>query len=353
MISSMFVIIALIPQLLALYVGDVRRLDEKVVRGMLRYVFWRLVWIVLILMLIYVVIYFSTSLTMLRMWGRPPYDFREEFAIAYTRFVIFTRGVITEWHWGVTGLYDYDVWDFATGPMWLTMRLNLLALAIYLPLSIILGIMSALRRNSLFDKSVAYITMFFGSIPHFILVLLLAVFLGVRTRILPMQFPAHESADTMLIIKGLVIPMFALCMPAIFKFTRLVRGEFLEAQHDDYLLLCKTKGLSNKQAVRRHAFKNCMVPVLPELVPTFLMVLGGSFFVEIVYGIPGAANLLLHSLFAGYRMDYPIIIIDIPVTMLLTMFYSSFGMMFALLVDISYPLIDPRIHIGSKATDTR
>ncbi len=316
---------------------------------MLRYVFWRIVWIALMLMLVYVMLYFVTSLTMIRHWGRPPYDFREEFAVAYSRFVAYTRGVITEWNWGVTGPYNDSVWDVAWKHMWLTIRLNLLALAIYVPVGIVLGIISALKKNSLFDKSVSFITMFFGSIPHFILVLLLVVFLGIRNRIFPMQFPGLESADTLRIIKGLFIPMFALCMPAIFKFTRLVRAEFLEAKHDDYLLLCKTKGLTNNQAVRRHAFKNCMVPVLPELTPTFLVVLGGSFFVEIIYGIPGAARLLFDSLLVP-MMGTHIIIIDIPMTMVTTMFYASFGLVFAMLVDISYPLIDPRIHIGSTAT---
>ncbi len=305
----------------------------------------------LLMMIIFTVLYFITSMTMLRHWGRPPYDLRAEFLLSYTRFLDYVHGILTSWNWGVTGIYDESVWSFAWQRMWVTMRLNLLALAIYLPIGIILGIASALKKGSWFDRGVSTVTMVFGSIPHFILVLLLVVFFGIRYRIVPMQFPGFHIDDTVRLLKGLAIPMFALCMPPIFKFTRLVRAEFIDAQYDDYLLLCKTKGLTTSQTMRRHTFRNCMVPVLPELAPTFIFVLGGSFFVEMIYGIDGVARLIFDSLLVPFMDRTYMIIIDIPMTMVTTMFYAAFGLVFALLVDVAYPLVDPRIRIGAKPTD--
>ncbi len=314
---------------------------------MARYVFWRLIWMVLLVLIIFVMIYFITSITMLRHWGRPPYDLREEFFFTVHQFVQYVRGIVTDWNWGTTGIYRENVWDFAAIRMWRTLWLNLLALSIYLPLGVGLGILSALKKHSVFDKTVHVLTMVLGSIPHFILGFLLIVFLGIRNRWLPWRFPGFNTDDTERFLLGLVIPLIALCLGPIFKFTRLVRAEFIEAESEDYLLLCKTKGMKKGQALRRHAFRNCMVPVMPELTPTFLYVLGGSFFIELMYGFDGVARLMMRSTIEP-MMDFFIINIDIPVAVVTTVFYASLGMMFALIVDITYPLVDPRIRIGKK-----
>ena len=302
------------------------------------------------LALIFTLVFFFASMTMLRHWGRPPYDFRAEFLFTYTRYLDYIYGIITAWNWGRTGTYNENVWDFAWRRMWVTTRLNLIALALYMSIGIALGLVSALKRNSVFDKTVSVMTMVLGSIPHFILMYLLVIFLAVRNRWLPYMFPGFHTENPWTLVVGLMIPMLSLCLGPIFKFTRLVRGEFLEAQHDDYLLICKTKGLSKNQALKHHAFRNCMVPVMPELTPTSLYVLGGSFFVELIYGIDGVARLMFQSMIHPF-MDFYIIRIDIPMAMVSTMFYAAFGMLFALIIDVAYPLVDPRIRIGATPTD--
>ncbi len=320
---------------------------------MARYILWRLVWSAILLAFIFTLVFFVSSMTMLRYWGRPPYDLHQEFSFTVTRFMDYVHNIITEWNWGTrAGTYPEPVWDYAWRHMVVTVRLNMLALGIYLPVSIILGTFSALKQNSLFDKTVNTFVMLFGSIPHFILMYLLIIALAIRNRWLPYNFPGFETPDTSRMILGLVIPMIALCMPAILRLSRLVRGEFIESQHDDYLLLCKTKGLTGGQALRRHAFRNSVVPIMPELTPTFLLVLGGSFFVEMIYGVNGAARLMFHSVLTSCPSGGWCPQINIPMTMAMTMFYASFGLGFALLVDLIYPIVDPRIKIGAKPTDT-
>ncbi len=312
----------------------------------------RILMALFVLVFVFVIIYFASSMTMLRYWGRPPYDVWVEFEITRTRFLLYTEGILTEWNWGETGSYYENVWNYSWRRMWVTTRINLIALAIYLPASIILGILTAIKPKSLFDKTVGAVTMVFGSVPHFILMYLLVIFLGIRNNWLPFQFPGFRPSpthDITTIILGFVIPMIALCMPAIFRLMRLVRAECIDAQQESYFLLCKTKGLSRNQAIRRHVVRNSAVTVMPELTPTFLTVLGGSFFVEMIYGIDGAARLLFNSVLtmgpAGYVPQ-----IDIPMAMAITMFYTTFGLAFALIVDISYPFVDPRIRVGSKKT---
>ena len=88
----------------------------------------------------------------------------------------------------------------------------------------------------------------------------------------------------------------------------------------------------------RHALKNCMVVVLPSIFGQFIGILGGSLIIEKIFSVPGVGTLYLNSIQAP----------DYPLFMMLTVFYTSIGLIAAIVVDISYSFIDPRIRMGSK-----
>jgi ABC-type dipeptide/oligopeptide/nickel transport system permease component len=104
------------------------------------------------------------------------------------------------------------------------------------------------------------------------------------------------------------------------------------------MLLARTKGLTKRQATVRHAFKNCMVVVLPAIFGSFIGILSGSLIIEKIFSIPGVGELYLYSINA---LDYPLF-------MLLTVFYTAIGLAAGIVVDVSYGFIDPRIRMGSK-----
>ena len=130
----------------------------------------------------------------------------------------------------------------------------------------------------------------------------------------------------------------SLSFGVIAGFTRTTRAELTEVLTSEFMLLARTKGLTKTQATVRHALKNCMVVVLPSIFGQFIGILGGSLIIEKIFSIPGVGTLYLNSIQAP----------DYPLFMMLTVFYTSIGLIAAIVVDISYSFIDPRIRMGSK-----
>jgi ABC-type dipeptide/oligopeptide/nickel transport system permease component len=119
---------------------------------------------------------------------------------------------------------------------------------------------------------------------------------------------------------------------------RFSRAELSEALTAEYLLLARAKGLSRRKIVTGHALRNAMVPVLPMILGEFVGILGGSLIIESIFSIPGVGNLYTTA----------ISVRDYNFFMALTFFYTLVGLTSALLVDLSYGFIDPRIKMGEK-----
>ena len=104
------------------------------------------------------------------------------------------------------------------------------------------------------------------------------------------------------------------------------------------MLLARTKGLTKLQATVRHAFRNCMVVIVPSIFGQFIGILSGSVILERLFGVPGVGQLYINAINAP---DYPMFMLD-------TIFYTTIGLVANIVVDISYGFIDPRIRMGSK-----
>ena len=140
--------------------------------------------------------------------------------------------------------------------------------------------------------------------------------------------------------------MFTSMLPAVISLafgtvaglTRFTRAELAEVLTGEYLLLARTKGLTRRQAVVRHAMRNAMVPILPMILGEFIGILGGSLVIEKIFSIPGIGNLYISA----------INVRDYNFFMALTMFYTLVGLLSGLIVDLSYGFIDPRIKMGER-----
>ena len=106
----------------------------------------------------------------------------------------------------------------------------------------------------------------------------------------------------------------------------------------EYLLLARTKGLTKKQAITRHALRNAMVPIVPSILAEFISILGGSMILETLYVIPGIGELFVVTLTAK---DYNVLFVDMAL-------FTSISLLAGVLLDISYGFIDPRIRMGAK-----
>ena len=214
--------------------------------------------------------------------------------------------------------------------MWVSAQLNITALIISFGLGVPIGLFAALRQRSLWDTVSISVTLFWQSVPIFLtapgLLLIFALWLDL--------LPTHGWGgifDTRAILPGL-----AMGIPGVAIIARLTRASTLEVIGSDYIRTARAKGLPEMVVQRRHILRNAMIPVATYLGFSLSGLLTTSFVVERFFGIPGVGNLLIEAVFAR---DYPII--NGVLLILTTVFVMA-----NLLIDLMYPLLDPRIRLG-------
>ncbi|MFU8793599.1 MAG: ABC transporter permease subunit, partial [Acholeplasmataceae bacterium] len=146
-----------------------------------------------------------------------------------------------------------EVWPLFVSKLPISLRLNLIAFIVYVPLGIGLGVLTAVKRNSATDYIVGFFTMILSAIPSFIMIFALIYIFAYVFRWLPSVYPLG-SDSVIRSLKGLIIPIFALSVGPVANLSRVMRGELTEALSAEYVLLAKVKGLTKKQTIFRHAF---------------------------------------------------------------------------------------------------
>lgn len=309
---------------------------------MTRYILVRILLVFVNIAILSTVLFFALNFANIMKWTN--LSFAETRPIIMRMYKNFVDQRIVQRDWGLTGNGD-PVIEVIVPRFWITLRYNFIALAIYFPLGIVIGIISAYFKDGWFDKIVNTSTLVFGSIPMYILVTLFIALFGFQLK----WFPAKYSIipDTFWgQIWGLGIPIAALSAGAISKISRVIRDEMIDALHSEYYLLAITKGLNKRQAMLRHTLRNCFTSLLPIMMDVFMFVLMGSFFVELAFGIDGVAYLMYRSLIAiNPEIGFSYITIDVNTIIVISTFYMFVAFTFSLIVDIITPLIDPRINI--------
>lgn len=257
------------------------------------------------------------------------------------QYFIWVRDIITEWDWGISTKYQFGtpVFEILRTRIPVTLRLNLIALFFYIPIGFGLGILAALKKNSVTDNVISLTVMIFISIPSFVTMTFLLMIFGYSLEWVPTQFTSAQAAlGTQ--IRSLILPVLGLSFGAIASLTRFTRAELTEVLTSEFLLLARTKGLTKNQAVIRHAMRNSMVPLVPGIIGSFVGLLSGSVVIELIYGIPGTGRVYLRAITRG---EY-----DYNLALGTTAFYTIISLFAVLLVDLSYGLVDPRIRMGAR-----
>ncbi len=311
---------------------------------MIKYIIIRIIMFFITLFLFITALYFITSLAMIELWSYP-HPLINDVPTVYREYIQYIKGIFTEWHWGYSMKGEIHVMDILKEKMSFTMTVIILTLIIYIPTGILLGIISAVKKNTKIDKIIGLFTLIFGSIPSFVLIFILIYYFGYILEWLPKQYPPDLHGPKARLL-GFIIPILALSAGPLSDITRVVRGELIDDFESNYFLVLKTKGLSRRQSIFRHSLKNCIVSILPVILSSFIFVLCSSFFIEIIYGIPGIAKQLFYSIFPfGIGTE---IIIDINRLVLIATFYTAISLLVGLIIDFLYGVFDPRIKFVSK-----
>ncbi|PLX75849.1 MAG: diguanylate cyclase [Desulfuromonas sp.] len=224
-----------------------------------------------------------------------------------------------------------------------TIMINVLSILVILAVSIPIGILSAVRRNSLFDRSTTIFVFIGFAMPSFWLALLLMDYLGVRFGLFPiagLKSIGHEylslAGQLWDYVHHLILPVFVSAFGGLAGFSRYMRSNMLEVIRQDYILTARAKGLSERQVIGKHALRNALLPVITILGLSVPGLIGGSVIFETIFAIPGMGKLF----YDGVMMrDYPLIMGILVIGAFLTLVGN-------LLADIGYAIADPRIRRG-------
>lgn len=261
-----------------------------------------------------------------------------------TQYLIYWKNIITEWDFGTSWYISFrqPAMETLTSRLLPTVLVNLYSLFFSVPLGIALGIFAAIKKNKWQDSLISTAVMIFVSVPSYVYAFLVQYTFYFKLGWLPLQMysiaDAGGSYFTLKMFHSMIAPVLALSFGEIAGLCRFTRAELTETLTSEYMLLARTKGLTRGQATTRHALKNAMVPILPMIISSFLSILGGSFIIEKIFGIPGVGQLYLISI---SQRDFDVFMVD-------SMFYTFIGLLGGILVDISYGFIDPRIRMGEK-----
>lgn len=207
-----------------------------------------------------------------------------------------------------------------------TLLLATVALLISTTLGITAGVISATRRNSIFDNVSMFLALVGVAAPVFWMALMLQLLFSVQLRWLP--------ATGIGTVAHIVLPAITLGMSSAALMARITRSSMLDVLRQEYITTARSKGLIERVVVNKHALKNALIPVVTVLGLQFGTLLGGAVLTETVFSWPGVGRLLVDSIL---RRDYPVVQ---GTVMLLAFTFVIIN----LVVDVLYAVLDPRIH---------
>lgn len=208
-----------------------------------------------------------------------------------------------------------------------SLKLGGAAIILALALGVSLGTAAALRQNSLTDHVVMTAAMTGIAVPNFVMAPLMALIFGIYLKVLPV---AGWEEGT---IKDMVLPVIALTLPYTAYIARLTRGSMIEVLHTNYVRTARAKGLPERRIILRHALPAAILPVVSFLGPATAGIITGSVVIEQIFQAPGIGRYFVQG---ALNRDYTLV-------MGVVIFYAALIMLFNLIVDLVYALLDPRV----------
>ncbi len=254
----------------------------------------------------------------------------------------YIKRIVLHGDWGIgvnmPEFRNQPVWDSFVSQLPPTILINVYSSLIAVPIGLLLGIYAALRKNKWQDHTISTAVMVLISVPSYVTAFLVQYILCFKLGWLPLTMNHGHDYFTWDMFKSMLPAVLSMSFGSIAGYCRFTRAELTEVLTGEYLLLARTKGLTKRQSIFRHALRNAMVPIFPSIIGEFISVLSGSLILEQIFAIPGVGRLYLNSI---NTLDYDFF-------MLLSGFYTLIGLAAGIVIDISYGFIDPRIRMGAK-----
>lgn len=212
-----------------------------------------------------------------------------------------------------------------------TVKLGAYALGFSILFGISVGIIAAVFRGTIIDRTIMLITMLGLSAPAFWVAIILQIIFGLKLDLLPIS--GVEAPYSF------VLPAIALGTRFAASIARLTRTSILDALTQDYVRTARSKGLNEFVVIMKHVLKNASVPIITFTGITISYILGGSMLTETVFSIPGLGKLMIDAIMTR----------DIPVIQGSVVYIASVFVIINLLIDIIYGILDPRVRTAKGA----
>lgn len=210
-----------------------------------------------------------------------------------------------------------------------SMLLGTQGLVLGVAIGILLGMIAALRQNTIWDYGSTFVAIIGISIPSFVFATFLQYWLAVKWQLFPVGLWKDGWMSS-------VLPSIALAMGPLATASRFIRTEMIEVLSSDYITLAKSKGANGFEIAFKHAFRNALIPLVTVLGPLAAGLLTGSLVIEQIFAIPGIGEQFVKSIMSN----------DFSIIMGTTLFFSAFLIVVIFLVDVLYGIIDPRIRLS-------
>ena len=304
---------------------------------MIRYIIKRILWIIPVLIgvtiIVFTITYFTPGDPVINILGS---SYTPEAYAAKNAELGLDRGYIEQlasYIWGIFTRFDFGkslltrvaIASEIGNRVPISVSLSLSSLLLMIIIGLPLGMISALKQYSILDTSLTGLALFLAAIPGFVLALLALVLFGVTLRWLPIIGLTSW--------KSWILPVGCSTLGGVAVYLRMTRTTMLEVIRQDYIRTARAKGQVESVVIRKHALKNCLIPLVTVFSGMLTMMFSGSIIIETIFAIPGMGMYMMSGI--GAR-DYPVIngIVFI---------ISSLICIINILVDIAYAFIDPRI----------
>ena len=210
-----------------------------------------------------------------------------------------------------------------------TIQLAVCALLLSIILSVIFGVIAAVKRYSILDNAVTFLALFGQSVANFWLGIMLILIFAVRLGWLPSQGYGHSP-------RYFLLPTVTLAVPGLARLTRLVRSGMLDVMEQDYVRTARAKGVKEILVILRHGLKNAAIPLVTVIGLDFGNLLAGAVITEQIFQWTGVGQLAVDSINAH----------DFPVVQATVFLIAVTFVLINLIVDILYTWLDPRVRLS-------
>ncbi|MBI0320153.1 ABC transporter permease, partial [Streptomyces javensis] len=258
---------------------------------------------------------------------------REQFGLdrgLLTQYGLFLRDLFTG-DLGTSYSFHAPALDVVLDRVPYTITLSLSAIALTTVVAVPLGVWMARRADTKRELGANVLTIAGQSMPDFWIGVMLLTLFAVAVPVLP--------ASGFTTWGGLILPTVTVAILQMALISRLVRREMVAALASPYVTVARSRGVSTRVLTWRYAMGNSAIPVLTALGTRFAAMLNGVVVVEVVFGWPGVGSLVVRAL---ETRDYPLIQATVLVT-------AALAVLVQLLIDLAYPLLDPRVRLGKAA----